>query len=145
MEISANNQFSFFQSSSPFAISKLRKTHEWVARRLETAKGTAQGISLSGIVFSQPPSHNTWLNFRYKKTAHSTGCGFARLLEFLSSVEKSIIMLGGSCQAAAATSWPNQWVELTRGILALLKFMVNCSKVASAEFRVIPRATHPKR
>jgi len=42
-------------------------------------------------------------------------------------------------------SWPNKWVELTRGILALLKFAVSCSEVVSAAFCVIPRATHPKR
>ena len=42
-------------------------------------------------------------------------------------------------------SWPNQWVELTRGVLFLLKFVVSRSKVVLVEFCVIPRATHPKR
>jgi len=54
-------------------------------------------------------------------------------------------MLGGSCQATVVASWPNQWVELTRGILFLLKFVVSRSKVVLVEFCVIPRATHPKR
>lgn len=117
----SNFKVSFLHVASPFAISKLRKTHRWVARRLETAKGTAQGISLSGIVFPQPPDHNKQPKFRHKKTARSTGCGFARLLEFLSSVEKSIIMCGGSCQAVVPASWPNQCVEQTRGTFASFK------------------------
>ena len=133
-------------SRPPFAIfTLLYEPFDRAARRVKTAKGTAQGISLSGIVFPQPPSHNTWLNIGHKKTACSTGCGFARLLEFSLSVEKSIITNDGSCQAVLPASWPNQWVELTRGILALLKFVVNCSEASSAEFCVIPRATHPKR
>jgi len=116
-----------------------------VARRVKTAKGTAQGISLSGIVFPRPPSHNTWLNFRHKKTAYSTGRGFARLLEFSLSVEKSIIMWGGSCQAIVPASWPNQWVELTRGLLVLLRFVASYSAVALLNSCGGPRATHPKR
>ena len=109
----SNYKVSLMHGVSPFAISKLRKTHEWVARRLETAKGTAQGISLSGIVFPQPPGHNKRPSIRHKKTARSTGCGFARLLEFLSSVGKSIIMWGGSCQAVVPAPWPNHQIQPT--------------------------------
>ena len=78
----SNYKVSLMHGISPFAILKLRNPYERVARRFKTAKGTAQGISLSGIVFPQPPGHNKQPKFRHKKTANGTGCGFARLLEF---------------------------------------------------------------
>jgi len=57
---------------SPFAIfTLLYEPHNRVARRVKTAKGTAQGISLSGIVFPQPPGHNEQPKFRHKKTANA--------------------------------------------------------------------------
>jgi hypothetical protein len=80
--------------------------------RLITAKGTALGISLTGIVFPRPPGHK-WPNFKHKKTALGTGSGFARLLELSSSVKKSIIRLGVLCQGMVLNSCPNQQVNLT--------------------------------
>jgi len=119
----SNFKVSLMHGVSPFAIfTLLNEPFDRVARRVKTAKGTAQGISLSGIVFPQPPGHNTRPNFRHKKTAYSTGRGFARLLEFSLSVEKSIIMLGNSCQVMVVTSWPNKSVEQTRGTFASFKF-----------------------
>jgi len=94
MKIFGNSQFSFFQGGSPFTILKLRNPCERVARRFKTAKGTAQGISLSGFVFPQPPDHNKWPKFRHKKTAHDIGCGFARLYRVLKLREKEYDHVG---------------------------------------------------
>jgi len=118
----SNFKFSFFHCEFLLQLSSCfsPKKNGWPGR-LITAKGTAQGISLSGIVFPQPPSHNKWPNIRHKKTAYSTGRGFARLLELSSSVKKSIIMLGSSCQVMVVTSWPNKSVEQTRGTFASFK------------------------
>jgi len=106
---------------SPFAILKLRNPCERVARRFKTAKGTAQGIPLSGIVFPQPPDHNKQPKFRHKKTANGTGRGFARLLRVLKLREKEHNHGGSSCQAVVPASWPNKCVEPTRGIFASFK------------------------
>jgi hypothetical protein len=79
--------------------------------KLITAKGTAPGISLAGIIFPRPPDHK-WPYYRHKKTAIDTGSGFARLLELSSSVKKSIIRPGTLCQGIALNSRPNQQVNL---------------------------------
>ena len=73
----------------PFTISKLRLGK--VIRELETVKGTAPSISQK-VLYSSDFPIMVMLNYRHKKTATNTGCGFARLLEFLSSIEMRLLL-----------------------------------------------------
>lgn len=117
------------------------KKHRWPGR-LITAKGTALGIPLTGIIFPRSPDHNKQPSFGRKKTALGTGSGFTRLLELSSSVKSSIIMFDASCQVAVVLSGLNNriaWHTKSPGWINMRVRVI----IGSSERDINTKSGHP--